>query len=85
MAKCYIVQRKWQDSNGDRDETVPNIYLNQDKAKDEFQQTIGKIVLDWEGELCNIEVTLNSNCFDLYDKNSCEYDRVEIIERELIE
>ena len=85
MANCYVVQRQWQDSNGNRDSSVPNIYLNPTKARDDFQRIIGKIVLDWEGELCSLDITRSPNCFDLYDKDTCEFDRVEIIERELIE
>lgn len=88
MAKCYVVQREWRDCDGDEDRGVPHIFLQERQAKEKFSAVIGEIMTDWEEfDFNNLEINRNTTppFFELYDKDTCEFDRVTILERELIE
>ena len=88
MAKCYVVQREWCDCNGEQDKGTPFIFLQERQAKEKFYAIIGEIMTDWEEfNFQNLEINRNNttNFFELYDNGSYEFDRVEIVERELIE
>lgn len=82
----WLVKRSWETSEGDRDSTLSPCYNTYSKAHDRFVYTIGQMITEWEDFEQPYRIERGENYIDLCaDMDGSDWERVELIEKELIE